>query len=110
MRVTNDALWSALNDMADGMLYLAAPEDIDPATGRRNPRRWLPCSNGHDRECNATGATYKRTCRNVIAVHSMVVSTICEECAAPCADASCGLMVYEHTDDCEPRVEDEVRA
>jgi 5,10-methenyltetrahydromethanopterin hydrogenase len=54
-----------------------------------NNQYWLPCS----------------TCNSVFAVRHEVVSGICENCSAPCADVYCGLLVFQHEDNsgCEPK-------
>ena len=64
-------------------------------------------------DCESTGATRVRwipcaTCPNVVGtfyapVHGTPVSIMCDECVAPCTDATCGLLVHQHHGACEDR-------
>lgn len=71
----------ALRQAALEHLYLRGPDSEEGA-----PTRWLPC------EC----------CDAVVTVPQNVVATICPDCASPCVDPECGLLVHEHVDGCEP--------
>lgn len=79
-------LHAALDRLLDDHIRLAAPDDLDPQTGYRTPRYWLPCS----------------TCNAVDALPARVVSFVCEDCAAPCDTPGCELLRHEHRGACEP--------
>jgi hypothetical protein len=73
-------LHRVLEDLSREHVTLRAPDEQGLAM------KWFPCS----------------MCDAVCAVPVKVASFFCEDCAAPCAHADCGLRVFEHKDGCEP--------
>ena len=76
-------LHTALQSLMQSHVRLPAPPDSDG-----QPRYWIHCEN----------------CKSVTAVPCRVVSTICEDCMAPCPHVDCGLLIHEHHCGCEPEL------
>ena len=76
-------LHAAIKQLAREHVRVPAPPQYDG-----KPRYWLGCD----------------ACSTVVAAPAGVVSTICEDCCAPCPHADCGLRIFEHIDGCEPSV------